>query len=131
VNSKVALDTNSYRALDDGNELLAAIVRSSAHLGVPITVLGELYFGIFAGQKQTDNLARLRRFLGSSRVEILDIDEVTAKAFGEIASELRKIGRPIQQNDIWIAALCKQYGFSLATIDAGFSNITGLEIISF
>jgi len=131
LNPRVALDTNAYRALDDGNKHLAEAINASVEIGMPIVVLGELYYGIFAGQRQADNLSKLRRFLGTSRVETLDIDEVTAKMFGEIASELKKLGRPIQQNDMWIAALCKQHGFSLATNDAGFLNITGLEVVSF
>jgi tRNA(fMet)-specific endonuclease VapC len=131
VNPRIALDTNAYRALDDGNKHLAEAISVSVVIGLPMVVLGELYYGIFAGKRQADNLSTLRGFLETSRVEVLNMDEVTAKMFGEIASEFKKIGRPIQQNDLWIAALCKQYGFSLATNNAGFSNITGLEIVSF
>ena len=128
---KIALDTNAYRALDDGNEKLANIVRTTVNIGLPIIVLGELYHGIFAGTRQEENLFRLSRFLGVPRLEILDIDEMTAKAFGEIAAELRKVGRSIQQDDIWIAALCKQHGYTLATNDTGFSHVIGLEIAHF
>lgn len=131
MSPKIALDTNAYRALDDGNKKLVSSIQSTAQVGLPIIVLGELYYGIFAGSRQNDNLSKLSRFLGVSRLEILDIDEITAKVFGEIAAELRKIGRPIQQNDIWIAALCKQHGYTLATNDAGFFQITGLETIHF
>lgn len=38
-------------------------------------------------------------------------------------------GVAIQQNDIWIAALCKQHGFALATRDQGFQHVLGLEIV--
>ena len=55
----------------------------------------------------------------------------TARIFGEIATELRQKGKPIQQDDMWIAALCKQYGYALATADKGFTGITGLELLSF
>jgi tRNA(fMet)-specific endonuclease VapC len=128
---KVALDTNAYRALDDGNEKMANIVRTTVNIGIPIIVLGELYHGIFAGTRQQENLFKLTRFLRAPRLEILDIDQMTAKAFGEIAAELRRIGRPIQQNDIWIAALSKQYGYTLATNDSGFSQVVGLETVQF
>jgi predicted nucleic acid-binding protein len=86
---------------------------------------------IFAGKKRGENLTNLNRFLRLPRLEVLDIDEMTAKIFGEIAAELRRIGRPIQQNDVWIAALCKQYDYSLATNDTGFDNILGLEVVNF
>jgi tRNA(fMet)-specific endonuclease VapC len=128
---KIALDTNAYRALDDGNGRLAAAIRSASQIGLPIIALGEIYHGIFAGTKQEANLSQLNRFLALPRLELLDIDEITAKLFGEIASDLRRIGRPIQQNDVWIAAICKQHGYTLATNDLGFANITGLELVNF
>lgn len=128
---KLALDTNAYRALDDGNPKLGALVKTTAQIGVPIIVLGELYYGIFLGSKQRENLSNLNRLLALPRVELLHIDEVTAKLFGEIATELRRTGHPIQQDDMWIAALCKQHGYMLATADKDFDAITGLELIGF
>lgn len=129
--NSIALDTNAYRALFDGNAKLAHHIRTATEVGVPVTVLGELFFGIFDGAKSTENSARLRKFLGGNRVQILQINEDTARNFGEIAAELKALGKPIQQNDIWIAALCKQHGFALATSDKGFDFIKGLEVIDF
>jgi len=128
---KLALDTNAYRALDDGNPKLSRHIKLAAQLGLPIIVLGELYYGIFLGTKQEDNLLNLNRFLAITRLELLHIDNTTARIFGEIACELRQKGKSIQQDDMWIAALCKQYGYTLATADKGFAEITGLEILSF
>lgn len=128
---KLALDTNAYRAVDDGNAKLSSLVKTVPQIGMPITVLGELYYGIFLGGKREKNLSNLNRFLALPRVELLHIDETTAKLFGEIATLLRQAGHPIQQDDMWIAALCKQYGYALATAGKDFDAITGLEIISF
>ncbi len=128
---RLALDTNAYRALDDGNPLVANYTRTAAQIGLSTIVLGELYYGIFAGSKQENNLSNLNNFMEQPRVELLHIDAATAKLFGEIATTLRGIGRPIQQDDMWIAALCKQYDFSLATSDQDFDSIIGLEILKF
>lgn len=128
---RLALDTNAYRAIDDGNEKLSRLVQSTPQIGLPIIVLGELYYGIFLSEKRERNSSNLHRFLTMPRVEILHVDEVTAKLFGEIATDLRRAGRPIQQDDMWIAALCKQYGYTLATADKDFDSITGLELIHF
>ena len=128
---KIALDTNAYRALDDGNQKLSVNLKSTVQIGLPIIVLGELYYGIYAGSRQEGNLTNLNRFMSVQRLEILNIDEMTAKIFGEIATELRRVGRPMQQNDMWIAALCKQNGYMLASNDTAFNNITGLELINF
>lgn len=128
---KLALDTNAYRALDDGNQTLSELIRSVPQIGIPVTVLGELYYGIYLGRRPDRNLSNLNRFLALPRVELLHIDEITAKLFGEIASQLRQNGRPIQQDDMWIAALCKQYGYTLATADKGFAAVLGLELVRF
>ena len=87
--------------------------------------------GSLNGTQTNTNTELLERFLSNSRVEVLNITEATSKVYGEIATELRRHGRPIQQNDIWIAALCKQYGYKLATNDAGFSSVLGLDIVNF
>ena len=127
----LAFDTNTYTALGRGNKPLSKLVASVAHIGLQITVLGEIHFGIMNGSQTKTNSILLERFLSNTRVEILNINEETTKLFGEIATELRRIGRPIQQNDIWIAASCKQYGYRLITNNNGFSNITCLELINF
>jgi tRNA(fMet)-specific endonuclease VapC len=127
----LALDTNAYTALGRGDKTLSKLIASIVHIGLPITVLGEIQFGIINGSQAKTNSIMLERFISNTRVEILDINDSTAKLYGEIATELRRNGRPIQQNDIWIAALCKQHGYRLVTNDTGFSNITGLELINF
>jgi len=127
----IALDTNAYSALAGGSEKVAKLVRKAISIGVPITVLGELYFGITDGKNTADNTEHLEKFLNTQRVQILHIDEETARIFGEIATELKRAGKPIQQNDIWIAALCKQHSYSLVSNDRGFSNIIGLGLLSF
>jgi tRNA(fMet)-specific endonuclease VapC len=131
MSRKTALDTNAYRALDDGSKELSNLIKTIPDIGLPIIVLGELYYGIFLGSKMERNLSNLDRFLSLPRVSILQIDDSTAKLFGEIAVELRRLGHPIQQDDMWVAALCKQYGYALATADKDFGAITGLELISF
>ena len=71
------------------------------------------------------------KFLNIDRLELLHITAETARIFGEIAAQLAGKGKPIQQNDIWIAALCKQYGYALLSTDKGFGHITGLDPLSF
>ncbi len=127
----LALDTNAYRALDDGNQVLAARLEAASSIGLPVIVMGEISHAIFYGSKSQQNSERLERFLISPRVEVLHITAETPRIFGEIATELRRAGKPIQQDDMWIAALCKQYGYTLATADVGFRHIVGLDVISF
>jgi predicted nucleic acid-binding protein len=127
----LALDTNAYKTLGEGNQQLAEETRTAETVGLPMIVLGELWFGFTNGTKLRENAATLERFLATPRVRVLEPDLQTTRAFGEIATLLRQAGIAIQQNDIWIAALCKQHGFALATRDHGFQHVLGLEVIEF
>lgn len=129
MNNQIALDTSAYTLLGKGNTRVADLVSNATYLGLPLPVLGEIYFGIYGGLLEHKNKTALSRFLNNDRVTLLQINESTAKIFGEIAAELRTAGKPIQQNDIWIAALCKQHGYSLLTADKGFKHIIGLDVI--
>lgn len=126
---KLALDTNAYKALGEGSPRLTEDVRGAQVIGLPIIVLGELWFGFMNGSKLRQNTETLERFLATPRVQILQLSEQTARVFGEVATLLRRGGIAIQQNDIWIAALCKEHGFALATRDQGFQHVLGLEVI--
>lgn len=43
--------------------------------------------------------------------------------YAEIHSELRRRGKPIPTNDMWIAALALEHGLMLYTRDARFSEV--------
>jgi len=59
---------------------------------------------------------------------LLTADHETADYYALIKSELLKKGKPIPENDIWIAATVKQYKLSLVTRDKHFNEINGLTI---
>lgn len=54
----------------------------------------------------------------------------TARQYGEIKNKLRKKGRPLPENDIWIAALALQYDLILVTRDQHFDEIDNLKLVS-
>ena len=78
--------------------------------------------------------ASAQESLGSLREEVpsclvLDIHEPTTHHYAEITLELRQKGRPIPTNDIWIAALCRQYSFPLLSRDRHFDLVAGTKRI--
>lgn len=129
--TRFALDTNAYRALRDNHQKVVSLVVNANLVALPIVVLGELYHGIEKGLKKNNNLLWLNDFLLSENTSVLHVDQDTARIFGEISAELSAIGKPIQQNDIWIAAICKQQRYPLITADKGFNHIKGLDVINF
>lgn len=59
---------------------------------------------------------------------MLPLDESSAGFFALVFNGLKKIGKPIPTNDIWIAASAMQHGRTLATLDRHFSYIAGLSL---
>lgn len=129
MKSSLVVDTNIFTAYQRGEEWADELLSGVSNILVPTIVLGELYYGFFNGNIPQKNLAFLDEFMSSPRVSVLNITDATPRIFGEIAAELNKKGRPIQSDDIWIAALCKENNLPLATKDQGFQYILGLELI--
>ncbi|MBE9080209.1 PIN domain-containing protein [Romeria aff. gracilis LEGE 07310] len=71
--------------------------------------------------------ARIEEFISDNRVVNCDTD--TARQYGEVKNRLRAKGRPLPENDIWIAALALQYGTTLVTRDAHFQQVAGLRTV--
>jgi predicted nucleic acid-binding protein len=62
-------------------------------------------------------------------IEVLYPDNNTLDYYATVYSQLRKKGKPIPTNDIWIAAIAIQYDLTLLTLDDHFGFVEGLSII--
>jgi tRNA(fMet)-specific endonuclease VapC len=102
---------------------VTAILDRAEWIGVPAIVIGELCAGFAKGSRLQKNLAELDDFLGLPVVETLPVDRRVAEVFGEIVEDLRRKGRPIPVNDIWIAATSFCAGATVLTWDAHFKFI--------
>jgi predicted nucleic acid-binding protein len=129
--SRYCLDTVAYSYFKRGDPRIAGLLDGAEWVGVPVTVLGELFAGFEAGNRKRKNLAELDEFLSSPVVEVLPVDRETAEIFGRIVASLRRRGRPIPTNDIWIAAACARAGATLLTWDAHFRQIPLLGALIF
>jgi tRNA(fMet)-specific endonuclease VapC len=121
--SRYCLDTVAYSHFKRGERRVTGILDRAEWIGVPVIVIGELCAGFAKGSKQQKNLEELDQFLKSPVVETLPIDRQIAELFGEIVEDLRRKGRPIPTNDIWIAATCARVGATLLTWDVHFHCI--------
>ncbi len=122
------LDTNIMVGLLNRENAVIEGVGKLAHVSIPSTVLGELYFGALRSSMPEQNLAKLEVVAATSPV--IACDAGTAKEYGRVKSELLRIGRPIPENDIWIAGLALQYDATLVTRDSHFSHVSGLKLES-
>jgi tRNA(fMet)-specific endonuclease VapC len=73
------------------------------------------------------NLARLDTFVTQNVILGCDVD--TARHYGLIKHQLKIQGRPIPENDLWVAAIAKQYGLTVVTRDEHFNQIGDLSVV--
>ena len=95
---------------------------------MPAVVLGELLYGSLNSAKPQKNEQAVRKF--SVQSALVPIDEAIAIRYATVRLKLKKIGRPIPENDIWVAATCLELGVPLLTRDGHFDHIRGLEVIN-
>ncbi|MEO8380952.1 MAG: type II toxin-antitoxin system VapC family toxin [Acidobacteriota bacterium] len=126
---KVLLDTNAYTALFRGHAGVAKCVRSADQVLMSTVVAGELLFGFRNGSRFETNREELEDFLASPYVALLPVTLVTADRFGRIAASLRRKGRPLPTNDIWIAAHAMESGADLLSFDQHFDEVDGIAWI--
>lgn len=123
---RLLLDTNVYSDLRRGDEVVAGLVQQAERVLMSAVVVGELLYGFRHGDRFEWNHERLRRFLDLPEVEFLPVTYTTADRFGRIFAALRRAGRPIPSNDIWIAAHALESGADLLSFDRHFDAVEGL-----
>ena len=126
--SDVLVDTNCYCDAMRGLPDAVAVMRESDRILVSPIVIGELLAGFKGGRNETANRNQLRKFLRQERVEIVPISDRTAEFYALIYSQLRKKGKPIPTNDLWIAASAMENGARLASGDEHFRYVEGLML---
>lgn len=126
---KLLLDTNAYTAFMLGNDEVVAQVRASETIIMSPFVMGELLYGFRNGNRFDANLALLKSFLAHPYVQELEVTYQTADRYSRIAAALRKKGKPIPTNDIWIAAHTMELGAELLSRDKHFAEIDALPWI--
>ena len=120
---RIALDTNRYRDLTDGDPTVVAVLESADAIFVPFVVLAELRAGFMAGKKGRENERTLQRFLAKSGVATLFPSEATTHAYATLYGQLRRQGTPIPTHDLWIAALVVEHSLVLFSRDAHFAHL--------
>ena len=123
---KILLDTNAYSDLARGHSALTLWVRRAEAVLVSSVVAGELLGGFRRGSRLAQNIADLQRFIAQPRVHLLPITWTTAERYGRIYATLRRRGKPIPTNDLWIAAHAMETGAELLSSDTHFQYIEGL-----
>lgn len=123
------IDTNIYAYALKGDHETVAVLQQAREIAICSITIGELLSGFKAGGKEKRNREELSNFLDAPRVQLYSVDENTAEFYSVILNDLRKKGKSIPTNDIWIASVAFQHGLHLFTKDKHFKHISGLALI--
>ena len=120
------LDTNAVSSLlAGGHEPLNALLKSSPRQHLPLIVIAEYQFGLLALQRPRRLQSLLRRFEAESI--ILYPDRATADYYAAIRHGLKLLGKPIPENNMWIAALARQHSLEIVSRDPHFDHVEGVR----
>lgn len=118
------IDTNALSAFFDGDSAVVDRFSQAHSIYLPVIVLGEYRFGLRGSAQRALRESHLNGFCRSCQV--LGILESTTAHYATIRHHLRIHGRPIPENDIWIAALALEFNLPILSRDRHFDQVPGV-----
>ena len=126
---KLVLDTNVLIAFLQNPEDFAERFSGCDVILLPPVVLGEFRAGLFDTKVGRENRKAIDAFLQNPAVKACPMTDNTSLCYAKVFQALRKAGKPIPTNDIWIAAATQENGAALATDDGHFRAVPLLQIV--
>lgn len=125
--NKVLLDTSIVIELFKGDQEVLNFLDKQQNVFIAAAVLAELYLGAYRSANVQKHIEQIKAFL--LQCTVLSADQATAEACAKVKAALLKKGKPIPENDIWIAATALQYDLPLYTNDKHFSEVDNISLV--
>jgi len=124
----VILDTGAVSSLLAGDPTLAKLLADEDRHQLPAIVLGEYRYGL----RQSRLRIRLEALLDhlEDQSEVLQVCAATAREYAQVRERLRAAGKPIPENDVWIASLALEHRQPVVSRDAHFDHVQGLKRVA-
>lgn len=123
-----AVDTSAVLLHFRGDDAYTDALAHLAEIYLPSIALGELVFGACHSVDPVKSLRLLKTFVAGTTV--LSVSGEVAEYYGRIRHDLAVAGKPIPDNDIWIAAICMQHALPLLARDSHFAHVKGLRLLT-
>ena len=128
ASGRVAVDSNAVIAYREGNAEACRLIEEAEVLFMPVVVFGELLYGAMNSGRKEENERDVRDFV--EQCVLVYTDESVAARYAALRCELKRLGRPTPENDIWIAAACMEVGAALMSRDDHFNGIENLRVVA-
>jgi len=123
-------DTNVWiRFLNPGENMVKDrfLAADPSTIWLCAVVKAELFFGAMKSSRIPENLALLDELFADFKS--LSFDDDAARKYGEIRSDLVRMGTPIGPNDLMIAAIASVHAAVLVTHNIReFTRVTDLKV---
>lgn len=127
MSGDLLLDSSVVVALLRGVNGIEQRLEQFDHLWLPVIALGELEIGVHLATRAKEQRAALDGFLPG--VSLVTLSAETARHYARLRATLARAGTPIPENDLWIAAIAIEHQWPLATRDAHFTHVPGLNLL--
>jgi tRNA(fMet)-specific endonuclease VapC len=109
------------------HQRVGEMIRQGHRIGTCPPVVGELRAGVELSETRDRNLERLARAL--NELVLWPYDKPAAHRYGEIFAHLRRVGRPMQQIDMQVAAVALTLGnCTVVSRDTDLKAVPGLDV---
>jgi len=127
------LDTNHWSYIQRRHPRVLARLESlpnEATLYMPVIVQGELLSGVelAASESRKEELMALYEQAIAKATDILAVTPEVAAQYAVVFAGLRRKGRPVDTNDIWIAAIARVHDLVVVSTDGHFGYVEGLRV---
>jgi tRNA(fMet)-specific endonuclease VapC len=126
MSGRYLLDTGILITLFADETLVKEKLAQASEVFILSIAVGELYYGVWKSQRRQENIAQVDELVAESVV--LSCNVGAARWYGEVKNVLRLKGRPIPENDLWIAAIALEHDLVVATQDAHLEEIDNLKV---
>lgn len=130
MNPRLAVDTSAAVDYVRNDRMSPPQLTTTRDVALPITVLGELFYGAFHSRNVSGNRAVVESLVREWTLLLIDSD--TARIYGQVRASIFGASTSLKAskvNDLWIAALCLQHDLPLLTNDGGFGHIPSLRVL--
>jgi tRNA(fMet)-specific endonuclease VapC len=123
MSGEIALDTSAAIRFLNRDATITERILALPEITLPM-VVGELLFDAENSTRPLQNLPRYLEFISACRA--VPLGRETATIYAQTRLALKRKGRPIPMNDVWIAAQCIKHSWVLVTDDTDFDYVDGL-----
>lgn len=100
---------------------------SPGEIAMSMVTFGELLYSALKSQFKTESLKKINHL--STLIPVLPLSNEVASHYGQIRSSLERVGKPIGNNDLWIASHAHALEIILVTNNTKeFKRVPNLKI---